>query len=545
MRVDVEELVDQIRSAWRFWRLAVVVAWSVAVVGWLAVLAWPDSYEASARIFVKTSTPLRPLLEGLAVEQDVDSDLNLVRENLLGRPRLERVAREADLDVTARTPSEHEQVVATLESRILIDAQAPRSVQRENRRSTDAVYTITYRNAKRDRALTVVRSLLNSLVEDTMSGKRSGADSAEKFLTDQIATYEKRLSDVEAQLAEFKKRNVGLVPGEQGDYFARLQNEIIAVKKAQDSLAVALSRRSELERQLHSVSLPGSGAIPATGASGVRGRGTSEGLGGVDTASRIAEAEAKLQDLLLRYTDRHPDVIALRQTLVELKERQQKELEGARNGDPSALAASGVSSNPVYQSIQLQINQTDVDIATLRGELLDHQRAEGELRRVASTAPEVEAEFARLTRDYTVEKAQYTALVERLQKARLSEDAASTGIVQFQIINPPQADLQPIAPKRPLLLVAILVAALLAGGTAAWFMAQVRPVFANTRVLSELTGLDVLGSVSRTWAERYQSEFRRSARRFAVAMIGLALAFATLLVLQHPGSQLLQKLFVA
>jgi polysaccharide chain length determinant protein (PEP-CTERM system associated) len=543
MRIDVEELVDQVRGAWRFWRLAVAVAWSVALLGWLGVLAWPDSYEASARVFVKTSTPLRPLLEGLAVEQDVDSDLNLVRENLLGRPRLERVAREADLDVTARTPTEHEQAITNLENHLLIDAQAPRSVQRENRRSTDAVYTITYHNPRRDRALTVVRSLLNSLVEDTMSGKRSGADSAEKFLTDQIATYEKRLSAAESQLAEFKKRNVGLVPGEQGDYFARLQSEIIAVKKAQDNLDVALRRRSELERQLRELPLGGAAATAAPPGAG-RARST-EALAGADTASRIAETEAKLADLLLRYTDRHPDVIALRQTLAELKVRQQAELEGARKGDPSALIASGLSSNPVYQSIQLQVNQTDVEVATLRGELADHMRTESELRRVANTATEVEAEFARLTRDYTVEKAQYTALVERLQKARLSEDAASTGIVQFQVINPPQADLQPVAPKRPLLLIVVLIVALLAGGAAAWLMAQLRPVFASTRLLRDLTGLAVLGSVSRTWAERYRLELRGSVRRFAAAMGALALVFIAVLVLQHTGSQMLQKLFVA
>jgi polysaccharide chain length determinant protein (PEP-CTERM system associated) len=540
MNLVVEQFLERIRGAWRFRTAAVITATVVAALGWLTVLAWPDSFEASSRVFVNTSTALRPLLQGIAVDQDIDAQLNMVRESLLGRPRLEHVARDADLDVKAKTPEDFDRLIARLQATILIDAQAPRSSGRENR-SSDSIYTITYRNTSRDKALAVVRSLLNALMEDTMSGKRAGAGNAQKFLADQIKDYESRLSVAEGRLAEFKKQNVGLVPGQQGDYFSRLQNEMLASKKAESQLEVALGRRNELERQLR-------GEKPFSASAGTlspklgSGAGRAGGLVPIDTDSRIAEAQARLDDLLLRYTDKHPDVLAARETLAQLKERQKTELAALKRGDPSAAATAGLAANPVYQSIQLQMNQTEVEIAALRGELADHRRTEAELRRVVNTAPGVEAEFARLTRDYLVEKTQYNALVERLEKAKLSEDAADTGIVQFQIINPPTADLVPVAPNRPLLIAAVLIAALGCGVAVAWLLAEQQPVFSNTRALRELTGLAVLGSVRRTWVEQYHTAMRRSLYMLAGSMAGLLVAFVLVITLHESGSRLIHRL---
>jgi multidrug efflux pump subunit AcrA (membrane-fusion protein) len=116
----------------------------------------------------------------------------------------------------------------------------------------------------------------------------------------QIKDYAQRLSAAEDRLAAFKKGNVGLMPSDQGGYFAQLQNEVDAAKKAETELSIALSRREELTKQLHSDS-----AISAAGTIGplVNGQGVT---GGGDTLSRIRETQARLDELLLRFTDKHP-----------------------------------------------------------------------------------------------------------------------------------------------------------------------------------------------------------------------------------------------
>jgi polysaccharide chain length determinant protein (PEP-CTERM system associated) len=535
MQALIEQVLTELRGAWRFRRYALAVAWGVCLFGWFVVLAIPDTYQSSARVNVDTRTSLGSVVEGLVVKNDVEAQLNLVRQTLLGRGNLEKVAQQVGLDVTARTGPEREALLTSIMSRIEIALEPPLT---RDPRIPNTLFRITFNDHDRATTLKVVDVLLNSFVEDTMGSDRNGTALAQRFLREQLNDYGRRLAEAESQLAEFKKKNVGLVPGDEGGYFSRLTTEMQEVKRLQSALTYASSRRAELQRQLHGETpfVP-----PADGSSGSR---SSQGnpVGSGDTASRIQETQAHLDDLLLRYTERHPEVIATKETLDALKARQREELAALRRGDPGAAALANATSNPVYQNIQTQLNQADVTIAELRSQLADHQRNEAELRRLVDTAPEVEAEYARLTRDYTVTKTQYNNLLERLEKARLSGDAEQTGVVKFNIVDPPSAGFKPIFPNRPLFLVAVLIVGLGAGGAVAYLMHMIRPVFATSRSLADMTGLPVLGSVTRSWVEKYRAQLRRGLLRYSFAAGLLFVVFIVVVVAQQPGSRLLRQM---
>ncbi len=479
MNLLVEHVVDEVRGAWRFRWWALAVAWFVAVLGWSLVMLLPDIYEARATIFVDTRTALRPVLQGLAVEQDVDAELNFVRQSLLGTPQLERIARDVGLlSAQPMDVRERLKVIDGLRDRIVITVTSASS--READRDAGSIYGIVYQDRDRERSLKVVSALLNTLVVDTLGGKRQGSQDAQKFLETQIKDYEARLRTAEDRLADFKKQNVGAMPTEQGGYFARLQTEMDAVKTAETALSVAVSRRDELSRQLHGESAVTS--VPAAGGPGLKSGG--------DTLERIHETQARLDELLLNYTDKHPDVIAARETLAELNARRQAEIESLRRGDANAVANSGAASNPVYQSIQVALNQADVEIATLRRQLSDHQSRVIELRRALDTMPKVEAEYAQLNRDYDVNKTQYTALLTQLEKAKLGQEADTNGSVRFEVVEPPNAEYRPVAPRRALLVLAVLAMALGIGAGLAYLVQMLKPVFWSVRTLSRLLGGD-------------------------------------------------------
>ncbi len=535
----IQEIFEHLSGIWRFRRIAVWTAWIVAVVGWMVVLAWPNSYQAQARVYVDTSTTLKPLLQGIAVDQDIDAQLNLVRESLLGRVQLSRVAHDTGLDIKAKTSEARDAIVAKLRAAISIDSAAA-GASHEGRRSADSVYTISYRDARRDRALTVVRSLLNDLVKDALNGNPNDIDAAQKFLREQISEYEKRLSASESTLADFKKRNVGLVPGAQGDYFSRLQTEISATSKARANLDTALRRRDALVHQLRGESplIPNNGQVAGGARIGVQvgmtdSAAAANAAGGESSGSRVALAQARLDDLLLRFTDRHPDVVAARATLEQLKVRQNAEIAAVRNGDLSGAVSTGLAANPVYQTSQVQLNQTDVEIAAARGELAEHERAEADLRRMVNTAPEVEAEFSRLNRDYDVTKLQYNALLDRLDKAKISDDAEKTGAVHFQVIDPPASPLEPASPKRALLMVAVLFIAFGGGAGVAWLMSQLRPVFNRTSTLREMTDLPVFGSISVSMPDRARDEFKESVKSVCFSGASLLIVFCIVFTFQR------------
>jgi hypothetical protein len=148
-----------------------------------------------------------------------------------------------------------------------------------------------------------------------------------------------------------------------------------------------------------------------------------------------------------------------------------------------------------------------------------------ELRRFADTMPQVEAEYAQLNRDYTVTKAQYTALAERLEKARVGEGAEATGSVRFEVVDPPSSPFKPVAPKRLLLIAGVFVVGLGVGVGIAYLLNLIKPVFYNIRTLAESTGVTVLGAVSLTYSEVENKAMRGALIRYAMVVAVLFVVF--------------------
>jgi polysaccharide chain length determinant protein (PEP-CTERM system associated) len=532
MTPALDHVFDEVRGAWRFRWIALIAAFILALIGWAVVFALPDRYEADARVFVDTRTALKPALQGLTIDQNVDAQINFVRQSLLEGPQLERIAKETGvLPDTVTDERARRKILDKLSDRIALTVSNAGS-QGDERSTAGTVYSFHYTDPDRARSLRVVDSLLHTFVIETLGGKREGSEHAQQFLQTQIKDYEQRLSAAEDKLAAFKKKNVGLMPTDQGGYFAQLQKEVDGAKKAETDLSIAMSRRDELAKQLHSESV-----VSAAGNStsvGARGLG-----GGSDTLSRIQETQAKLDELLLKYTDKHPDVIAMRATLDELKARRAAELESLRRGDASAVASSGAGNNPVYQSMQLELNKVDVEIAALRREAAQHESTVAELRQRLNSAPQVEAEYQQLNRDYDVNKAQYTALLESYQKARLGERADNAGSVRFEVVLPPTSPLVPVWPKRTLWLAGIWLAALAAGAAIAYGLHTMKPIVSSVRAINELTSFPVLGVVSVAFPTARRRKMWRNVWGFSAATACLLVALAAALVLNWSGARLI------
>jgi polysaccharide chain length determinant protein (PEP-CTERM system associated) len=531
MNAALEFILEQIRGVWRFRWTAMLVAWVVCLLGWLVVLAMPDTYSAWARVYVDTRTRLSQVTQGIA-DSNIASQAEAVREALLGGPQLEKVARLSMPGYASASLEQQAAIIDGLRKRLQVDATGG-----ERNRPAD-LYTITYTHEDRHIAHRVVDQLLKLFLANALGGSQEGSEQAQQFLTQQIAEYDKKLAAAENRLADFKRQNAGLVPGATGDYFTRLHGETDDLDKDRSALTVAVQKRDELQRQLSSEGpLMGSSAGRVNAAAGGAG-----GAGGADTASAIRETQARLDELLLRFTDKHPDVIAARRTLEDLKKRQQVEIEAIRRGDQAAIAASGLAANPVYQGIKLQLSQTDVEVAAARRQVADREGKIAELRKMIHTAPAVEAEYARLNRDYDVTRGQYQALVERLNRAKLSDKAEATGVVRFEVVEPPTGTDKPVSPDRIRLILVVLLGGLAAGIGAAYVMHQLRPVFVSMRQLTELTQLPVLGVVSMTWLERHQSQARHAVWVYSMAVAVLIAVAAVTLLTERAASHLLHGL---
>lgn len=519
MMQQFDNLVEKLRGLWRFRWIGMAVAWAVLLLGLAVITILPDRYQASATVFVDTQTALNAATRTLTVDNSTDSQIQGVREALLGGPQLAKIADDTGLTTRARTPQERQKVIEKLRNQIQINGALTGAGDGAG------TYVISYTHKDRPTSLKVVEQFVTTFVQEAQMGKREGSVQAQQFLAQQIAELEKRLRDAEEALATFKKEHVGLLPGNQTDYFARLDTELADLDTAQTKLSLAATRRSELQKQLHGEEPLVPGGAARTGQAG--------GAPASDTATRLQESQQQLDELLLNYTEKHPKVIELRNTIAQLQKRMADEIEAARHGDVGAAARTGLAASPVYQNLQLQNNQVELEIAGLQADIANRRQRVAQLRSMMNTAPEVEAQYSRLNRDYSVVKAQYEALVDQLGRARLGEQAAQTGVIRFDVVDPPRAGFDPVFPKRPLLAVGLLLVAIAAGGGVAYLLSVMRPVFGSVRRLHEMTGLPVLGAVTMTWIERHDLQLRRSTLRLSGAVLAMVLVCGVFLVTQR------------
>jgi polysaccharide chain length determinant protein (PEP-CTERM system associated) len=465
--------VSYLRGIWRYRWLALGSAWLVALAGWTYVHQLPDRYQASAQVYVDTESVLRPLMTGLTVEPNVQRRVEMMTRTLLTRPTLERVARDTDMHLAATTEAQMNAVISTLQRDLSI-------LSGDGRRGPEAanLYTVAFTAEDPRHAYAVVQALLNQFVEGFLGGGRQGTDVAQRFLDQQIRDYEQRLEAAEQRLAEFRRQNAGLLPGDRGDYYQRLSNAQESLRQTELYLREAVNRRDEIQRQLTTGAVNSGSSISLTPT--------------LDT--RINNIQQRLDDLSMSFTERHPDIVALRRALEDLERQRSEALDMFRQG---TINASMMDDNPVFQQMRMGLSQAQVEVSALQVRADEHRERIAELQRLIDTVPQIEAELQRLDRDYIVNQQNYAELLQRREQAALSQRLEDGGErVNFRVIEPARVPLAPTDPDRLRLSTAVLFLGLLAGGGVGFLLSQLRPMFYDRRMLNTVTGFPVLGTVA-------------------------------------------------
>jgi len=515
----VKQLLSYLRGMWQYRWYGVAVAWLVCIVGWVVVFLIPNQYEASARVYVDTQSVLKPLLSGLAVQPNVDQQVAMMSRTLISRPNLERVVRMADLDIRITNSQERERLVDELNKTIRLGGTG-----------RDNLYTITYTAPKPEEAKRVVQALLTIFVEGSLGDKRKDADSAKRFLDEQIKLYEQKLVVAENSLKEFKRRYMGMMPSQGRDFISKLQEAQARLTQAQLELREAENARDAFKKQLsglrEGIVEPDLLAEPPVGAGGKIDE--SQLRASPELEKRIESMVQKLDALQLSYTDRHPDVVATKRVLEQLEAQKKEEIAKARkelqSRKPSSAARS-TGTNPVMQQLSVSLAESEASVAALKTRVAEFDRQYNELKQGANAVPQVEADLVQLNRDYEVNKKNYETLLARRESAQISgEMESNAGVMDFRIIDPPRVPPVPVAPKRPLLMWIVLALGVGAGLGLAFVMAQVRPVFNERSSLQEMANLPILGTVGMKWSA---ADFQAQRRGILALVISIASLFGS------------------
>lgn len=468
----MENLRDIIKvhliAAWRRRWYALATAWVVCIIGWIALSRIPDQYEANVRLHVDTDALLGPLLRGLTIDTGTASQAELMQKTLLTRTNLAKLLKMSYPAVANGPEADRERLSQRLALAIQITSTGPNLV------------TVSYRDSDPRTAYDVVKAAATIFVDNQADAARSDMSNAKRFLKEQISNYEAQLSEAEKRRADFRARYFDILPGE-GNAPSRLQMARDTLAKLESDHADAELRLNAIKEQLKSIPQ----FLSVAG-------GVNIMQGGVVTTlspaqQQLFDAERNLKALQLRETDAHPDVIAAKKLIELLK----KEVVGA-GPEPTGHTIS----NPVYEQVRLQIIDKQTDLASLEAKIVVAHASADRLEKLARDAPGVDAEYARLDRDYAIIQKNYNELVGRLEQARIADAANDSTENKIQIVDPPLLPGVPIAPRRPLLISAVLFAGLGAGIGVVILFGQMDRSFNSLQTLRRRLDVPVLGAIS-------------------------------------------------
>lgn len=509
----MDDLISQIfnaaRGMWKHRWLGLLVAWVVTAMGSAVVLWVPDKYEATARIFVDTQSILKPLMAGLAVQPNVDQQVVMLSRTLISRPNVEKLIRMADLDLKNQSKEAQDALIDSLMKTLEI-----KNVGRDN------LYVLSYRDSSPDKAKRVVQSLVSIFVESSLGDTRKDSNTAKQFIDEQIKGYVEKLEEAEARMKQFRVKNIELQTADGKDMAGQIGTVSSQLNQARLELREAENARDAAKHQLDAEK---SQSANSTSRSLLQESAMSISTPEID--SRIDAQKRNLDALLQRFTEQHPDVVGARRLIKELDEVKRKEVEELRK---SAMAnpESGATNSLAYQELNRMLAGSEVQVAALRARVAEYEARFNRARELMKTAPQIEAEFAQLNRDYDINKKNYNDLVTRRESAALSGDLDSaTGVADFRLIDPPRASPKPVAPNRLLLLPLALLAALGAGMATSFVASQLRAVFYDGRSLRDAVGLPLLGVVTLVLGDSALQKEKSDLKRFVGASGGLVVIF--------------------
>lgn len=527
MKAQLQLVIGFLRMTWLYRWLALSVAALVCMIGWAAVLALPNQYEVTAKLFIDTQSMLKPLLQGLVVGDNMLQDtVSLMRRTLLTRPTLEELSRRTDLDLRATTPTAQDELISELARKIQISAQNKR----------DDTYQLSYVDSEPKLAKKIVDELLSIFLESAIGGSREDRAVAQQFLEQQIAEYERRLIEAEERLKDFKLKNMGLMPGSGQDFYQRMAKAEEELKGVRQVLKEAERRRDELKRQAATEPETMDDEEPLFGMGGETMANPEQSPEVVQIETRLTSMQTSLDALLLQYTDKHPEIRQLRLTMEALEKEKLEAIEKAKadilSRPPPPDLSTFTFESPIKQQIAMALSQADAEVAALKSREEDYLAQVEELKGMMDTVPQVEAELQRLNRDYDINKNQYDQLVARRESAKLSQDAdQAADPVKIKVIEPPRMPITPIGPKRLQLLSAVLAAGLVVGFGTAFVVSQLSPRVFTRQELRDLTGLPVIGAVSFVRNRWHQSERRMELAVFGLGFFVLVAAYGGLVTL--------------
>ncbi|MDP5131493.1 MAG: chain-length determining protein [Paraglaciecola sp.] len=520
LQKTIELVIDYVRGVWIKKRYVMICSWLICPVGFFYFMSQPDTFAARARIFIDTQSVLQPLLRGLTIQVNPQQEVSMMVKTLLSRENLEKIARESDLDITAKNDAEYEGLINGLRNGIRLSGTG-----------RDNIYTIAYSDRSPVLAHRVVQETLDLLVESAAGKNRKGTDTANQFIEEQIQEYESRLTAAEQRVVAYKQKYATLLP-QSGSFFqnlSELQSQLdqtkLTIKETEQQMKVLTDKLSLSDGNSNDKSVANSNIKIPT-----------------QYDARIRNLEEKLDELSLRYTSLHPDVIETENLLSSLKKLRGEEINQYLAASPDAPPTEQVGS--FSSELRIEASRLQSQIASLKVREANYENKIASLKDKMDLVPQVEAELTGLNRDYGITKSKYEQLLSRRESSELGQRAdVSSEDLSFKVLDPPKVPIKPSGPNRLTGYVMVLFLGFGSGFAIAFLISQLNPVLLRASQLTTLTTYPVFGVVGHLEKAKILRVNRIRLGLFILSSSVILLMFLSLVTLDAMSINIYQRFF--
>lgn len=436
--------------------------------------------------------------------------LATLKELVLSRNSLEKVITQFGLYEEARKRLPIEDVIETMRKDIIIKPA--------NKGDT---FSVSYQGLDPQKVMRVTNSLASLFIEENLKYREVRATETSKYTEEELAMSKKVLDGKEVLMRDYKLKYFNEMPEQRESNLARLKALIEQSQGIQNSIQelertkVMAQEQASWSKRLAATRSPGAPAA----ASGQQGE---------TNAERLQRLRRHLDELLLKYTEQHPEVRRTRQLIVQL--------EGGKGGQAQALPRSAPSSAPSRanlmdgmegQRLQLQLKQIDANIVQLRASQATIPAEIEKYQRWVEAAPVREAEWKGLTRDYEELRRHYDNLVAQNLQAQSAEKLEQNQKgSKFKVIDSARLPEKPAKPNFLKIFLAAIVAGLALSVGAVVGLEFMDTSFKDAREVEDYLGVPLVSAI--TYLEKDAEILRKQfLLRLSVALVSI---YATILL---------------
>ncbi|QDT14132.1 GumC family protein [Alienimonas californiensis] len=465
-----------------------MLAFFVAVMGlaFVGLMFAPREYGSQAKLFVRVGResigldPTATTGQTFSLQESRKTEMNSVLNVITTREVYERVAERVGPDVILEqggwSPADPIFGLLAAATGGDGDEDPEREALTERERAVKAlsqsfdvysaedssVIDVTCRADSPELARTLLTEFLGAFQGVYLEMFRSGSF---EFFEEQVALLGERHDTAGAALRDAKDAiQATSVEGRR----TALQHQLEAID---DRLLLALAERDAKTAERDALRTAIAELLEGTA---VGGSGMGVASGSPDDAAdslrkQVDGLRLREQELLSRYTERHPEVLAARERLAAAEAL----LAGARGPGDAAAA----STNPTLQGLHLRALEEQAAGEALDRRIETTQAQKRDLLADLRALNAREAEIDRLQRESDLLAAKYGEYSERLEQARMNRELADGRITNVKVAQPPTLVFKPVSPNKPV--VAILAFLLASGGAVALGLLSVLPSFAG------------------------------------------------------------------